>query len=257
MIYAFFGIPLFLMTMVKVGKLMTTGLKYLWSFVHKFYYIKQLRWLRKTKTVQRVEDGLTKIANLGPASEASDKSSRSSQDRESLDEKTQIVEDETQEAGVDNVDNASYKSLVIDDTFNLPPLVAILITIIYIVAGSAMYSTWEGDWTYHEAFYFIFISISTIGFGDVTPQHTKFFLLSSIYILFGLALVAMVINTLIEFFRETIQTVREHIHVPNIFKHHDSEEDLTPRDLKSGIAKLAENFQTPLLNNNSERRMSV
>ena len=98
--------------------------------------------------------------------------------------------------------------VVIDDQFdefNLPPIIAIFISVAYILLGAALYCQWE-DWTYFEAFYFIFVSISTIGFGDVLPEHPKYFMASSIYVLLGLSLVAMVINVVMEVVSSTIQT---------------------------------------------------
>jgi hypothetical protein len=47
--------------------------------------------------------------------------------------------------------------------------VAIVILVIYIFVGAVIYWTWE-DWGFFESFYFVFISMSTIGFGDFVPQ---------------------------------------------------------------------------------------
>jgi hypothetical protein len=57
----------------------------------------------------------------------------------------------------------------VDDEFNLPISVAIFILLIYIFVGAIIYWTWE-DWGFFESFYFVFISMSTIGFGDFVPQ---------------------------------------------------------------------------------------
>jgi potassium channel subfamily K protein 16 len=76
----------------------------------------------------------------------------------------------------------------IDDSFNLPLSVAGVILIIYILLGGIMYLFWE-DWNYLESIYFVFISISTIGIGDITPAHPKYFIITSIYMFMGLALV--------------------------------------------------------------------
>jgi hypothetical protein len=47
--------------------------------------------------------------------------------------------------------------------------VAIVILLVYIFVGAIIYWTWE-DWGFFESFYFVFISMSTIGFGDFVPQ---------------------------------------------------------------------------------------
>jgi hypothetical protein len=57
----------------------------------------------------------------------------------------------------------------VDDEFNLPISVAIVILLIYIFVGAIIYWTWE-NWGFFESFYFVFISMSTIGFGDFVPQ---------------------------------------------------------------------------------------
>ena len=57
----------------------------------------------------------------------------------------------------------------VDDEFNLPISVAIVILLIYIFVGATIYWTWE-NWGFFESFYFVFISMSTIGFGDFVPQ---------------------------------------------------------------------------------------
>lgn len=50
----------------------------------------------------------------------------------------------------------------VDDEFNLPISVAIVMLVTYMIFGAAFYSVWE-DWSFFESFYFVFISISTIG----------------------------------------------------------------------------------------------
>lgn len=60
----------------------------------------------------------------------------------------------------------------VDDNFDLPVSLALLILILYMAVGCIIYPIWE-DWTYFEACYFIFISMTTIGFGDFVPQVKK------------------------------------------------------------------------------------
>lgn len=81
----------------------------------------------------------------------------------------------------------------IDDEFNLPISVALTILITYILCGAAFYSLSEG-WSFFDACYFVFISMSTIGFGDFVPHHPIRMMCSIIYLIFGLALTSMCIN---------------------------------------------------------------
>jgi len=91
----------------------------------------------------------------------------------------------------------------VDDEFNLPPAVAIIIGISYTLLGALMYMSWE-EWSYFEAVYFTCISLSTVGFGDVVPDHPKFFMASSVYVVIGLALLAMIINVIMVALHVTI-----------------------------------------------------
>lgn len=51
----------------------------------------------------------------------------------------------------------------IDDEFNVPISVAIVMLLSYMLFGAALYCILENNWSFFEAFYFVFISISTIG----------------------------------------------------------------------------------------------
>ena len=113
----------------------------------------------------------------------------------------------------------------IDDEFNLPISVAIFILLGYIFIGATLYHLWEDKWSFFESFYFVFISMSTIGFGDYVPtvrmsysvkkiyiyifiyilyilyieiylklQHPIYMMCSIVYLVFGLALTSMCIN---------------------------------------------------------------
>lgn len=52
------------------------------------------------------------------------------------------------------------------------------------------------SWTAGESLYFIFVSFSTIGFGDLVPINTHF-MVFWIYSMFGFVLVAMTIDAVV------------------------------------------------------------
>lgn len=51
-IYAIFGIPIFLILLADFGKLFTRSIKFVWAFVRRLYYTGSCRKVRKTDTVQ-------------------------------------------------------------------------------------------------------------------------------------------------------------------------------------------------------------
>ncbi|KAJ8947385.1 hypothetical protein NQ318_017748 [Aromia moschata] len=92
----------------------------------------------------------------------------------------------------------------IDDEFNLPITVALFILISYIFVGALIYCMWEG-WNFFASFYFVFISMSTIGFGDYVPKHPICMIVSIVYLVFGLALMSMCINVVQEKLSDTFK----------------------------------------------------
>ncbi|OQR67317.1 TWiK family of potassium channels protein 18-like [Tropilaelaps mercedesae] len=85
----------------------------------------------------------------------------------------------------------------VDDEFNLPVSIALMILSLYMTAGAILFTVWE-PWDFTDSFYFVFISMSTVGFGDLVPEHPIFMMATFIYLLFGLALTSMCINVVQE-----------------------------------------------------------
>lgn len=67
---------------------------------------------------------------------------------------------------------ANLETYEVDDEFNLPISVAIIMLILYMIFGACIYSVFEG-WSFFESFYFVFISISTIGEFQVKSSGIK------------------------------------------------------------------------------------
>ena len=167
--YAALGIPLAMRVLAEIGAKLTIVLKY-------FYFLFK-RCCRKKNSRYTVQD---KQKDYVVSVELTEKNTDGIKTHEKL------PSDEESQNG-DGTDN------------KLPVVVPILILIIYILLGGMMYTFWE-SWGYLDAFYFVFISISTIGFGDITPAHTKYFMVTSVYVFIGLAMLSMCINVVIEFY---------------------------------------------------------
>ncbi|XP_014780101.1 TWiK family of potassium channels protein 18 [Octopus bimaculoides] len=91
--------------------------------------------------------------------------------------------------------NTNQKS---KDGTRVPIIVSILLIAIYIFGGAMLFTLWEQDWDYLIGSYFCFITLSTIGFGDFVPgtshdswKNQEKLILCALYLVFGLALIAM------------------------------------------------------------------
>lgn len=71
-----------------------------------------------------------------------------------------------------------------------------IVTIGWIFLISGLFCIWEKKWNYFTAVYFFVISLSTIGLGDVVPEHTKFMVANFGFVIIGLSLVSMCINVI-------------------------------------------------------------
>uniref|UniRef100_A0A8D2AUI7 Potassium channel domain-containing protein n=1 Tax=Sciurus vulgaris TaxID=55149 RepID=A0A8D2AUI7_SCIVU len=77
------------------------------------------------------------------------------------------------------------------------PLPAIaLVVLAYISCAAALIPIWETKLNFESAFYFCFITLTTIGFGDTRLEHPAFFLFFSLYLLIGMELVCIAFKLL-------------------------------------------------------------
>ncbi|CEF65130.1 Potassium channel subfamily K member 18 [Strongyloides ratti] len=104
-------------------------------------------------------------------------------------------------------DSRSYKSERSDDLSirsfrrngrkeKMPVSVGIVTVIVFIAGGAILFAVWE-DWNLFDGAYYSFITLSTIGFGDIVPGQSldegsqEKLIVCAFYLLFGMALIAM------------------------------------------------------------------
>ncbi|KAM6956610.1 potassium channel subfamily K member 18 [Aplochiton taeniatus] len=77
------------------------------------------------------------------------------------------------------------------DQLDVPMLLILVVVVAYIVLGGLILPIWETDFEKFDPYYFCFITLTTIGFGDIVPKHPKYFMLISVFIITGMAIMSM------------------------------------------------------------------
>ncbi|KAH7728074.1 Protein TWK-44 [Aphelenchoides avenae] len=95
----------------------------------------------------------------------------------------------------------------------MPVLLAIGVAFGWMFLCAAIFLKFEKDWDYFKSFYFFFCSLTTIGYGDVTPTNSEDMFIIFGFIIIGLSLVSMCINViqlkLEELFEELLLAMME------------------------------------------------
>ncbi|XP_070610315.1 potassium channel subfamily K member 18 [Erythrolamprus reginae] len=86
---------------------------------------------------------------------------------------------------ISNINNMGKEVEKLDVPFSLMTFIVFA----YISCAAAVLPRWEKALNFEEAFYFCFITLTTIGFGDIKLQHPNFFLFLSVYIIVGMEIV--------------------------------------------------------------------
>ncbi|XP_049646400.1 potassium channel subfamily K member 18 [Suncus etruscus] len=94
------------------------------------------------------------------------------------------------------------------ESLDVPLYIVVLVVLAYISCAAALLPMWEEELDFENAFYFCFITLTTIGFGDIALQHPHFFMFFSIYILIGMEILCiafrLVQNRLLHAYKHSI-----------------------------------------------------
>lgn len=183
--YAIIGMPLFLLYLSNIGDILAKSFKWIYAkccLCRIFPNIARRR-LAREKHKERLRQSFGEF----PSDSGSVATSITSCENDS-DIENKMKED--------------------PQAITVPITVCVAIMIGYIFLGAVLFKAWE-DWDYLDGSYFCFISLSSIGFGDLVPgaalrieDKSKnvdlAFIFCAVYLLLGMALIAMCFNLMQE-----------------------------------------------------------
>ncbi|GIX93267.1 uncharacterized protein CDAR_191701, partial [Caerostris darwini] len=104
-----------------------------------------------------------------------------------------------------------------EEEVSVPMWLCFALVISYICGGAVLFTFWE-QWNFLDSSYFCFVTLTTIGFGDLVPgtavisdDNQLTLGLCSLYLLFGMALLAMSFNLVQEEVTRSIRCVAKRI----------------------------------------------
>ncbi|TDH00983.1 hypothetical protein EPR50_G00175520 [Perca flavescens] len=95
------------------------------------------------------------------------------------------------------------------EMLDVPFVLILFIVFAYICLVGLILPLWETELHGFDPYYFCFITLTTIGFGDIVPNHPKFFMLTSLFIIVGMAIMSMAFKLsqarIVSFYRQCIK----------------------------------------------------
>lgn len=212
-VYAIIGMPLFLLYLSNIGDILARSFKWIYARCCL------------CKCRRRPHESTTDAPEM-PDDDPAAKRDRwqmvnthsGEVDTSSLEETSPRNDDGGDEGGDEDDDEGDDESDSYDPQHVTVPLTLCLAIMVgYIWGGAVLFSEWE-DWNMLDGSYFCFVSLSTIGFGDIVPGDKIYsgqglemsFIFCSMYLMLGMALIAMCFNLMQE---EVIAKIRSLVRI--------------------------------------------
>ncbi|KHN77944.1 TWiK family of potassium channels protein 9 [Toxocara canis] len=178
--YGLIGIPLTLLAIADLGKflseLMETAQKILTNFTRKCWkkhYLRRNILKAQKYGLQSSRNGRLKAEPLV----------EEFADLESAKDPKSSNEDDEKDPSDSEADTAPRQAISL-----------LLLFLAYILIGALMITTYEPDMDYFKAIYFNFVTLTSIGLGDIVPRSETYMLFTITYIAIGLALTTIAIE---------------------------------------------------------------
>ncbi|KJH46096.1 Ion channel [Dictyocaulus viviparus] len=94
----------------------------------------------------------------------------------------------------DDASSDGESELDADEDTTTEGIVLFFAFVLYIIVGSIVIAAYEPNMNFFEAIYFNFVTLTTIGLGDLVPQSDTYLVITLIYCAVGLALTTIAIE---------------------------------------------------------------
>lgn len=185
--YATLGIPMFLMSVANVSSILGDLFRFLYSHIFCFVCNAMMKDSEEEEAAKAAKKQKPKAVNAAAVEPETDW--ELSADGKPKKQAAAVVVD-------------SNESDDDDERVSVPLIVVVMIFCLYTGFGGYLFDVLE-EWSMVSSCYFSFVSLSTMGFGDYVPGLSKLasgndtgrggrnLLIASIYIFFGMAILAM------------------------------------------------------------------
>lgn len=222
-VYAIVGMPLFLLYLSNIGDILARSFK--WTYARCCL----CRCRKRPRGPPPPREQIAKKNHWQMVNLHGGEMDTSSLDQENSSNTGEIGEGEEEEEEEEDEDDDEEDDGESDGKYDpqrvtVPLTLCFAIMVGYVCGGAFLFSEWE-EWDFLDGSYFCFISLSTIGFGDIVPgdkitgQGQGFelsFVFCSMYLMLGMALIAMCFNLMQE---EVIAKMRSLVRtVKHIFR---------------------------------------
>ncbi|KHN88398.1 TWiK family of potassium channels protein 18 [Toxocara canis] len=183
-VYALIGIPLVLAILSQFGRTLT-------NFVSNL-------WIRYRQCIK----GFAKRKRIAAKTRASRMWGERSRDKYSQRELLNAEEgnaplaDPTLLNNQNDVDDQLVDEDELLESRTIPVWLALFLCVAWICLCAGLFCLWETRWSYFTSLYFFFISLSTIGLGDVVPDHPHMLILMFWLVIIGLSIVSMLLSVI-------------------------------------------------------------
>ncbi|KAK6192352.1 hypothetical protein SNE40_003832 [Patella caerulea] len=213
-LYAMLGIPLTLLCLRNIGSLLSSCVRLIYKYTcikvveqykkcrRRMYNSRRLKYLKVMAARQGLDIKLLEgrpeivIEEVEDDDEPNDTECESRSPTPTPSQQTLDIAELKTFASLTDMNDLPEESS--DQEVRVPLTLTFLMLTGYIVGGAIMFGLWEKDWDYLIGSYFCFITLSTIGFGDFVPgtsldswSSQEKNIICSVYLLFGMAIMAM------------------------------------------------------------------